>query len=67
MVYLGRRRSRDVGKPALSISADVGLHAKVPLVAFFGGTNLGISLLAPGFGRAGGMNNIGIENTARRQ
>lgn len=60
VVLIGRGGCQAMGQAAFGIDADMGLHAKVPLVALLGLVHLGVALLALVFGRTGGLDDSGI-------
>ncbi len=53
-----------MGQATLGIDTNVGLHAKVPLIAFLGLMHLRIALLLFVLGRAGSLNDGGIDQGA---
>ena len=53
-----------MGQATLGIDTNVGLHAKVPLIAFLGLMHLRIALLLFVLGRAGCLNDGGIHQSA---
>ena len=65
MLVVGRGGDRAVGQAALGIDTNVGLHAKVPLVAFLGLMHLGSRCCSLFLGRAGCLNDGGIDQGAR--
>ena len=56
--------TRLYGQATLGIDTNVGLHAKVPLIAFLGLMHLRIALLLFVSGRAGCLNDGGIHQSA---
>ena len=52
---------------AMHIRADVRFHAKMPGVAFLGGTHFGVAFLPLIFGRGRGMDNRRVDDAAARQ
>ena len=61
---VGRSANDAVHQARISIDPNVGLHAKVPLVALFGLMHLGVTLVAAVFGGAGRGNQGGINYRA---
>jgi hypothetical protein len=53
VMLVGRGGDQAVGQATLGIDTNVGLHAKVPLIAFLGLMHLRIALLLFVLGRAG--------------
>ncbi len=64
VMLVGRGGDQAVGQATLGIDTNVGLHAKVPLIAFLGLMHLRIALLLFVLGRAGCLNDGGIHQSA---
>ncbi len=64
VMLVGRGGDQAVGQATLGIDTNVGLHAKVPLIAFLGLMHLRIALLLFVLGRAGCLNDGGIDQGA---
>ncbi|VWM52262.1 Uncharacterised protein [Escherichia coli] len=56
VMLVGRGGDQAVGQATLGIDTNVGLHAKVPLIAFLGLMHLRIALLLFVLGRVGCLN-----------
>lgn len=65
VMHVGRGGNDGVNQLGLAIDADVGLHAKVPLVALLGLAHLGIALAFPVLGRRRGVDDRRIDDGAR--
>ena len=65
--HIGRSAMNMMNQSRLGIGADMRLHPKEVLVPFLGLMHLGIALSFPVLGRAGGMNDGGIDDGALTQ
>ena len=63
-MLVGRGGDSGCGSATLGIDTTCGLHAKVPLIAFLGLMHLRIALLLLFVGRAGCLNDGGIDQGA---
>ncbi|SIR00249.1 hypothetical protein SAMN05421840_10728 [Shewanella morhuae] len=63
-MLVGCGGGQTVSQTILGIDTNVGLHAKVPLIAFLGLMHFRIALLLFVLGRAGGLNDGDIDQGA---
>jgi len=61
VMLIGGRGNQAVSQATLGIDPYVGLHPEVPLIALLGLMHLGVALLGFVFGRAGSLNDGGID------
>lgn len=64
VAHVGRTWGHRMNDRRAAVHPDMRVHAKVPLVAFFGLTHLGIALPAAAFRRRGRGNDRGVHNRA---
>ena len=64
VMLVGGGGHQAVGQAAAGIDTNMGLHAKVPLIAFLGLMHLRIALLLFVLGGAGSLNDGGIDQGA---
>ncbi len=64
VMNIGRRGHDTVDQPALTVDTDMGLHAKVPLVAFSGLVHIGVAGFVSVLGGARRLDDTGINDGA---
>src|SRR6185437_11320146 len=65
IMHIGRRRRHRMDNPGLAVDADVRLHAKVPLVTFFGLMHLRVALAICVLGRGWRGDDSRVHNSSR--
>jgi|GEM_PF-4527236 hypothetical protein len=62
VVHAGCGIHQTVDQTKSLINADMGLHAKAPLIAFFRLMHIWVTFAFPAFGRTGRINQAGIND-----